>query len=75
LYDRAFRVVTGAGYNSMADMALYPDKHLAEAFERRYDDQQGRLSGPPAGEENGRDAAAAMIDAWLKELEGVNTGV
>lgn len=43
LYRRARRVITGAGYNSMADLLAFRDRHTAVAFPRRYDDQQARV--------------------------------
>jgi hypothetical protein len=43
LYGRARRVITGAGYNSMADLLAYRDRHTAVPFPRRYDDQQARV--------------------------------
>jgi hypothetical protein len=65
LYERALKVVTAAGYNSMADLAAWPDKHICLPFHRRYDDQQGRFDGPPASPENGAGAAARMLAEWL----------
>ncbi|MFH1092022.1 MAG: hypothetical protein V1742_10690 [Pseudomonadota bacterium] len=64
-YEQAFRVVTGAGYNSLADLAACPEKHVPVPFDRRYDDQAGRLTGRPAGRENGAPAAARLIMEWL----------
>lgn len=43
LYARARRVITGAGYNAMADMLWHREKHTAIAFARNYDDQHARL--------------------------------
>ena len=43
LYERAGRVFTGAGYNSMADLLGLRDKHVAVAFGRKYDDQAARV--------------------------------
>lgn len=43
LYHRARRIITGAGYNSMAGLLAYRDRHTALAFPRRYDDQYARL--------------------------------
>jgi hypothetical protein len=43
LYRAAFRVVTGGGYNSVAELTAFPEKRLWVALPRRYDDQQGRL--------------------------------
>jgi hypothetical protein len=45
LYARAGRVITGAGYNSMADLLGWREKHVAVAFERKYDDQAARVRG------------------------------
>lgn len=45
LYSRAKRVITAAGYNSMAELLELRDRHTAIAFPRRFDDQSGRLSG------------------------------
>ncbi len=44
LYARAARVITGAGYNAMADMLWHREKHTAVAFDRNYDDQLARLA-------------------------------
>lgn len=43
LYPRARRILTGAGYNSMAELLAHRGKHTAIAFERHHDDQAGRL--------------------------------
>ncbi len=43
LYGRAAMVVTAAGYNSMAEMSPYREKHVAIAFDRTYDDQALRV--------------------------------
>ncbi len=43
LYSRARRIVTGAGYNCMAELLAHRHKHTAVAFERNYDDQAARL--------------------------------
>jgi len=54
LFAAASRIITGAGYNLMAELLPYRAKHTAIAFERKYDDQQARLDGffspgtPPA---------------------------
>jgi hypothetical protein len=44
LFAAATRVVTAAGYNSVAELSPYPQKRLCYAFERKYDDQAGRLA-------------------------------
>jgi hypothetical protein len=65
LYGRARRVITGAGYNSMADGLWWPGKHTAVPFPRRYDDQQARLRGffrEPL------DGTAQAVDALLASL-------
>lgn len=43
LYSKARRILTGAGYNSMAELLAHRGKHTAIAFERHYDDQAARL--------------------------------
>ena len=43
LFKRAGHIYTGAGYNSMAEAALYKHKHTALPFVRHYDDQKARL--------------------------------
>jgi hypothetical protein len=43
LYARAGRVITGAGYNSMADLLPWRGKHTAVPFVRTYDDQFARV--------------------------------
>lgn len=64
LMARACHVVTGAGYNAMADMMFQQDRHTAVAFPRRFDDQAARLAGRKAGGQDGtRDAALAIAAA------------
>gem|GEM_PF-961769 len=65
LYDRAFRIVTGAGYNSVSERALHPDSHLCLPFARRYDDQAGRLAEPEAGQAEGSAQTARILADWL----------
>lgn len=61
LYARARRVITGAGYNSMADLLEIRDKHTAVPFARRYDDQHARLREFfRTGADGTADAAAAI---------------
>ncbi|MFN0106590.1 MAG: hypothetical protein ACKV2U_31410 [Bryobacteraceae bacterium] len=43
LYCRARRIITGAGYNSMADLLAQRARHTSVAFPRRYDDQHARV--------------------------------
>ena len=64
-YRQAARIVTGGGYNSLAETSLHPDKSLHLAFERRYDDQAGRVSEIPVGPENGAPEAARIIANWV----------
>jgi hypothetical protein len=42
LYERARRIITAAGYNSMTDGLFFRDRHLAIPMPRRYDDQHAR---------------------------------
>lgn len=43
LYARARRIITGAGYNSMADLLPHRARHTAVPFPRTYDDQHARV--------------------------------
>lgn len=64
LMERAAHVVTGAGYNAMADMMFQRDRHTAVAFPRRFDDQAARLAcWQPASRDGTRDAALAIAAA------------
>ena len=65
LFGRAHRIVTGAGYNLMAETAALRDRHLAVPFARRYDDQHARLAGPEPGTLDGTPHAAKAIAEWL----------
>jgi len=67
LFADAHRVISGAGYNVMAEMAQHPEKHLAVPFPRTFDDQHARLAGPPAGQTDGGAVAADHLAAWLLE--------
>jgi hypothetical protein len=60
IVERAAGVVSGAGYNIVADMTHARERLIATAFERRYDDQAGRLASLGAASE-GTDAAAEAI--------------
>lgn len=69
LYPRAHRVVTGAGYNCIAEAAPLREKHLCRAFARRYDEQPDRLRGlladPAPTAVNGARFAARSIASLL----------
>ncbi|MBI4893376.1 MAG: hypothetical protein HY821_22335 [Acidobacteria bacterium] len=59
--ELAVRVVSGAGYNMMADMVERPERHVPVAFERRWDDQAGRLAaGCQERGDGAREAAEAI---------------
>lgn len=65
LYARASRVITGAGYNAMADMLWHREKHTALAFARNYDDQHARLQNFYTTPTDGTpQAVAAIKDVW-----------
>jgi hypothetical protein len=66
LFPRAFRVVSGAGYNLMAEMAPFPDRHLAVPFARKYDDQASRLFEGPGAVADGGMMAAELIEKWME---------
>jgi hypothetical protein len=65
LYPRAHRILTGAGYNSMADSLGYGHRHTAVAFARTYDDQAGRLSGFFTRNLDGTPHAVEAIESLL----------
>jgi len=44
LYPYVHRIVTGAGYNCIAETGPWREKHLCRAFPRRYDEQEERLA-------------------------------
>ena len=64
-YSRAAKIITGGGYNSLAETAPYPGKGLHRPFDRRYDDQAGRILETPVGPENGGPEAARIIASWV----------
>jgi hypothetical protein len=66
LFGRARLVVTGAGYNLMAEMAPHRARHLAVPFERRYDDQAGRLADAWESTEDGGPEAARIIAEMVR---------
>jgi hypothetical protein len=61
LFEKAECVITGGGYNVVSELAATETRRLSIPFERKYDDQRGRLNGPDAGVENGGPAAAEYI--------------
>ena len=65
LYDHAAAIITGAGYNSLAETDPYPDKRILIPFDRRYDDQPGRLESPPINSQDGTTQAARIVCDWL----------
>ncbi|MHC1741875.1 MAG: hypothetical protein AB9873_02445 [Syntrophobacteraceae bacterium] len=69
LYPYVHRVVTGAGYNCVAETAQWRPKHLCLPFPRRYDEQEERfreLSRDSAFDlENGVHQAAQYIASLL----------
>ncbi len=60
---RARHVVTGAGYNAIADMIFLRDRHTAIPFERRYDDQFARIRAGWLPDRDGTAEAARLIAA------------
>ncbi len=68
LYARARRVVTGAGYNSMADLLAHRHKHTAVAFDRRYDDQHARLREFFSDMDPSADGTQVALEAILAEI-------
>jgi hypothetical protein len=65
LFEDAALLITGAGYNTLAETAMFSHKHMAIPFDRRYDDQRGRLEHPmPSVPDVGR-CAALWIASFL----------
>ena len=63
LFSRAAWVVTGGGYNAMAEGATLGGRHRAVAFPRRWDDQAARIEHEiPALD--GSEAAVREIVKW-----------
>lgn len=69
LMPHAYRLVTGAGYNCIAETGPFRDIHRCLPFPRRYDQQAARLREVPAGassqSENAASAAARSIASLL----------
>lgn len=66
-FPRAALVVTGGGYNSVAEGRALARRHLALAFPRRWDDQEGRLAeleSEGQGRTNGLTLASEKLAAW-----------
>lgn len=61
LLARAGRVITGAGYNSMADMLFWRERHTAIPFERTFDDQAARVRAAWYPSRDGTAEAARII--------------
>lgn len=64
LFPLAQRVITGAGYNAIAETAFIQHKHKAVPFPRKFDDQQGRLNDLSSGQGDGTPMAAQMLANW-----------
>jgi UDP:flavonoid glycosyltransferase YjiC (YdhE family) len=65
LYSQATAIITGAGYNSLAETEFYHDKRSLIPFDRRYDDQPGRFKSPPMASADGTAQATRIICDWL----------
>jgi hypothetical protein len=63
LYGMVHQVVTGAGYNSVAERDTGNSSHLCVPFSRRYDDQAGRLAERWTGDADPAAIAACLIGA------------
>lgn len=61
LYSNAFRIYSGAGYNSVAESQEQPDKHSFIPFDRFYDDQVARLNSFKPTTESGNRTAVLKI--------------
>lgn len=67
LFARARAIHTGAGYNCVAEAREFPHKHHTRPFERRYDDQAGRLE-QNVTEGDGTRAALDVLTGWLESV-------
>jgi predicted glycosyltransferase len=65
IVECAARVISGAGYNIIADMMYRRGRHIAIPFPRRYDDQHGRLSSLLESPRDGTSEAAEAIARLL----------
>jgi hypothetical protein len=65
LAARAARVVSGAGYNIVADMWFHRERHTAIPFPRKFDDQAARLAAMPDSGVDGTAPAAQAIAELL----------
>jgi hypothetical protein len=65
LYRRARRIITAAGYNSMADLLGFGERHTAVAFARKFDDQPARLRGFFKRNVDGTTHAVEAIESLL----------
>lgn len=65
LFPRVHCLVSGAGYNVMAEAAAAGCRHIAVPFRRMYDDQRARIFGPPAGTADGSREAASILARML----------
>jgi hypothetical protein len=64
-FDRIAGLVTGAGYNALADGAGAALAVIRHPFPRRYDDQRGRLLGAQPSPGDGAHVAADAIISWM----------
>ena len=66
LFAGAEEVYSGAGYNMMAGMGRFQEKHRVRAFWRRYDTQHERVEDPFfARGGDGAGEAAGLLAEWV----------
>ncbi len=62
LYPHVEKIVTGCGYNTIAETFGFSDKHVAIPFDRYYDDQKGRYDERMLWQQDATRKAATIIN-------------
>jgi len=65
LFPLCRRIVTGGGYNAVAECAEFADRHVVVPFDRHYDDQHGRVAAPAMSAVDGTRTAVETLLGWL----------
>ncbi len=71
LFNEAYHIYTGGGYNTITETELFPDKVTALPFPRSYDDQQARIDNLKSidfssNQQSGAIQAAEIISSLLE---------
>lgn len=65
LYPLAYRIVTAAGYNSVAETTQFKKKRILLPLKRTYDDQCGRIRTSTWGSNSATERAAEIIASHM----------